>query len=339
MASPAEFLRLPYTPDLTQGGITYAVRSLHYTYDRMGGSTFSRLRRIVGGVAVELALRRHLNEQGIPFDVDGATPFTDPDNYDVRLGGHRCDLKSFLITRRRQIALLKHTPERLLSAPALVPADQAESATHSPQDLYLFAFLLGLNALAPDDIQKAVSAGQPTYLMHPLPRDWAQPSKWASLRPLSLKSEMDAELEVELGGQNEARDFITTTLRLPPLKKVTLPENFYSLSYIRAHEMPNARLGIHSPAQADIYIINPIDWGNIWLYGMDIWLVGWMTHEEFRRKAGIIPAGQRVFQYSETRVKNLALPVADLRSLPKLLEDVKAWENGRKTKDQRSRMD
>ena len=87
MLTASDLIRLPYTPDLTEGGIEYALRSLSYTYDRMGGSPYERLRRIVAGVAVELAFRRYLSQQNIPFDVKGATPFTDPDRYDVALGG------------------------------------------------------------------------------------------------------------------------------------------------------------------------------------------------------------------------------------------------------------
>jgi hypothetical protein len=52
MISTSDFVHLPCTPDLTEGGIAYAVRSLPYTYNRMGGSQYQRLRRIVSGVAV-----------------------------------------------------------------------------------------------------------------------------------------------------------------------------------------------------------------------------------------------------------------------------------------------
>ena len=93
MITASDFVHIPYTPDLTEGGIAYANRSLPHTYDRMGGSQFDRLRRIVVGVAVELAFRRYLAQQNIPFDIKGATPFTDPDHYDVSLGGHRCDIQ------------------------------------------------------------------------------------------------------------------------------------------------------------------------------------------------------------------------------------------------------
>ena len=108
MLPPSDIIHLPYTPDLSEGGIAYACRSLAYTYDRMGGSPVDRLRRIAAGVAVELAFRRYLGEQSVPFDVLGSTPFTDPDHYDVSLGGHRCDVKSYLLSRRRQVALVRN---------------------------------------------------------------------------------------------------------------------------------------------------------------------------------------------------------------------------------------
>jgi hypothetical protein len=62
---------------------------------------------------------------------------------------------------------------------------------------------------------------------------------------------------------------------------------------------------------------------------MSILFVGWLTREEFRQRASLIPAGARVFQYSQTRTKNLAVPVADLKPLGGLLEKVRDWETVR----------
>ncbi|HEX9331327.1 MAG TPA: hypothetical protein VF896_05530, partial [Anaerolineales bacterium] len=60
-------------------------------------------------------------------------------------------------------------------------------------------------------------------------------------------------------------------------------------------------------------------------YGMDILLAGYMTREEFSRRASFIQAGSRVFQYPQTYVKNLAVPVSDLKPLSDLFERVKVW--------------
>ncbi|NOY99406.1 MAG: hypothetical protein GXP40_09450 [Chloroflexi bacterium] len=326
MISTSDFIRIPYTPDLTTGGIAYACRSLPYTYNRMGGSDAKRMRRIVGGIAVELAFRRYLNEQGIPFDVKGATPFTDPDHYDISLGGRRCDIKSFLITRRKQIREMRRDPNAILNAPALVPADQFAAGGHSDRDLYLFAFLTGLLAASRADLEKAVTAEQPIYLIHPLQKKWARPRHWRPLGPLALKSESGQPLTIELGGQNAERDFLSKTITLPPHERVQIEAGFYALAYLHVSAMPTGRLGVHSPAIEETHLVAPEDWGNIWVYGMDILLTGYLTREEFRRRAEIIPAGSHVYQYSRTRTKNLAVPIAKLRPLSRLFERVRDWE-------------
>jgi len=329
MITPSDFLRLSYTPDLTEGGIAYAIRSLPYTYDRMGGSLFNRLRRIVAGVAVELAFRRHLSERDIPYDVKGATPFTDPDRYDVSLGGHRCDIKSFLISRRGQISSLRTQPELLLKAPALVPSDQHAADGHRDDDLYLFAFLTGLIAASREELSKALEAGQPTYLMHAMDKSWSKPINWQPINPLTLKSESDQTLTVEIGGQAQGREFLTRTVELPPRTRVKVEDEFYALASVHVDQLPRARLGIHSPYMDNTYLIDPFGWGNIWVYGMDIFLTGYIPHEEFGRKCSQIQPGSRVFQYSKTRTKNLAVPVADLKPLGRLFEQVKAWESSK----------
>jgi hypothetical protein len=258
--------------------------------------------------------------------VKGATPFTEPDRYDVSLGGHRCDIKSFLITRRPQISEVRRDPSVLLQAPALIPSDQFAAQTHSAQDLYLFGFLSTPTAASQEDVRKAFDAGQPIYLMHAFPREWSQPNQWTPLGRLVLKSEDEQTLRVEVGGQNQERDFITEQVELPCRKRIELADSFYTLAYVHARGIPSARIGVHSPVRKETYLIQPSEWGNIWLYGMDIWLTGYISHEEFRRKASHVAPGSHVFQYNVTRTKNLEVPVSELHPLGELLERVKAWE-------------
>ena len=68
----------------------------------------------------------------------------------------------------------------------------------------------------------------------------------------------------------------------------------------------------------------PIAWSNIWVYGMDIYLTGWISREEFRRRANLIHEGSRVFQYNQTRTKNLAVPVSDLKPMGELFKRVQS---------------
>jgi len=89
MLTASDLIHLPYTPDLTEAGIAYVCRSLALARAGLGKPTFNRLRRMVGGTAVELAFRRYLHEQSIPFKVSGNQPFTDPDRYDISLACRR----------------------------------------------------------------------------------------------------------------------------------------------------------------------------------------------------------------------------------------------------------
>ena len=326
MLTASDLVHLPYNLDLTEGGIAFACQSLACTCDRLGDSPVGHLQRIVGRVAAELAFRRQLAELAVPYKVLRATPFTHPDQYDVSLGRHRCIVKSFLITRRNQIAQIRQDPGILLQAPALLPVEQFAAEDNKPDDLYIFAFLLGIVTTAAADVDKAIAAGQPACLIHLLPEDWARPGNLILLEKLALKSECETSVAVEIGGQDAGRNFINSTLELPPRQRVVVEKNFYSLAYLCAHCRPEARIGLHSPVRGEAHIVRPHEWGNIWVYGMDVFLAGWLTHEDFRRKASVLNAGAHTFQVDCTRTKNLLVPVGELNPLGTLLEKVKTWE-------------
>ncbi|MHB8776877.1 MAG: hypothetical protein ACYC6R_03820 [Anaerolineales bacterium] len=318
MLTSSDLLRLPYTPDLTEGGIAYALRSLTHSFFRAGSSPYARLRRTVASVAVELAFRRHLSQQNIPFEVKAATPFTDHERYDVILGGHRCDLKSYLISHRAQIAEIRRNPSVLLNAPALVPSDQHAGDGHSPNDLYLFAFLSGLIAASQADLKKAITTKQPHYLVHAMPEEWRKPLNWNPLGALTLKSDSEEELLIEISGQDEGRELKRCTVSLLSKTKIMVNESFYSLASVHVRRMPDARVGLHCQAVKEAHIISPLEWGNIWVYGMEIFLAGFISRVEFSRRANPLLPNSKVFQYEHTRVKNLSLPVSNLKPVQDL---------------------
>jgi hypothetical protein len=232
-----DLLRLPYTRDLTEGGIAYALHALPYLHYRMGSSPYEHLRRVVAGAMVELAFRRYLSEQGIPFEVKSAAPFAEPDRYDVALGGRRCDLKTFLISHREQVAEIRRDPQMLLRAPALVASDQHAGGGH-PNDLYLFAFLPALVTASQSDLQKVIDTKQPHALVHVMPEGWKRPSKWSPLGTLVLKSEAEERLTIEIGGQAEGRERRSCSLNLPPQTRLEVQTDLFSLTYLHAQSRP-----------------------------------------------------------------------------------------------------
>jgi hypothetical protein len=326
MLSSADLLRLTYTRDLTEGGIAYALLSLSYK-----NLSYDQLRQTVAGTIVELAFRRYLSQQDIPFDITAATPFTDPARHDVTLGGHRCDIKSFLISHRDQIAEIRRDAGVLLNASALVPSDHYANHGISDNDLYLFAFLSGLIAASQSDLKKVEENNQPHYLMHVMPEKWRKPFNWNPLGQLVLKSESETEMLIEISGQDSGRGILTRTVNLPPKTRVTVDDPFYSVTAIHVKNIPSARLGIHCPAQKETQIISPLEWGNIWVYGINITLTGFISRGEFRQRAKLLAPNSRTFQYDHTKTKNLAVPVSELNPLPDLFARVREWKS-QKTK-------
>lgn len=323
MLTASDFIHLSYTRDLTDGGIAYALRSLPSTYHRADGSQHDRLRRIVAGAAVELAFRRYLSEHEIPFGVKGAVPFTDPERYDVSLTGQRCEIKSFLISRREQVLQIKHKPEILLNAPALVASDRNAAEGHLNSDIYLFAFLAGLVTSSAADLQKAIQNNQPHYLVHLMPDSWMRPREWNPLGKLVLKSDSEESQIVEIGGQDAGGEMRSLEVELPPRRRIEIDDRFFSVAYIHSKKALRARIGIYSPVRKETYIIGESDWGNIWVYGIDILLTGYLKREEFNHRASLLREGVRVFQYDRTRTKNLAVNVCDLKPVLELLEHAK----------------
>jgi hypothetical protein len=325
MVTPADLVSLDYTPDLTRAGIAYACRSLPYTYDRMGGSHAARLRRIVAGKVVELAFRRHLDDLQLPYDLLGSTPFTQPDHYDLALGGRRCDIKSYMVYQKNRIRQIRRQPEKLLEANALVPADQANASHLGEKDLYIFAFLTALITPRKKDVERALSAGQSIFLLYAMPQRLARPKNWRSLERIEFDSSASLPLTLEVGGQNDRREFQTRQLVLPPKGHRVWDVDLCSLVYVHVSDMPDGSLEVHIPRLKTTITIRPHLWGNIWVYGMRIILVGYLPRGEFLRRAKVLPAGRASFPYPSTQTTNLALPMRELRPVADLLERLSTW--------------
>ena len=144
-----------------------------------------------------------------------------------------------------------------------------------------------------------------------------------------MKSECAESIAVELGGLDGQRNFVTTTCELVPRTRLEVGQEFYSVAYLHAGRLPEARLGLHSPVCGAPYIIRPYEWADIWIRGKQILLAGWLTHEEFRSKAAVLNAGMPAYQFAHTHTKNLLVPLRDLNPLSGLLEKVREWEKRR----------
>ena len=322
MLTPSDITILPYDDQFSRAGAQYARDSLHFTYNRMRLNTGDRLRKIVTGIAFEMAARRWLESASIPYNRLGATAFTEPDRFDLALGGRRCDLKSSLIYDKDKIAALHADAGWALDAEALVPEDQFASERMGENDIYIFGFVTELEAAHHStDTEKANAKRLPAYIIHTPPRgQWANLKPWRPLGELAIQSKAFAPITVEIGGQAANRAAVRERIKLAPGSRVELKREYYSVLYLAVSRLPNGGISLRSPARKLAYWIAPADWSNIWVYGQRVYLCGWMNKHDFRVHSRHLPAGSPVKQYKHTATANRAMPIHDLRPMAELAD-------------------
>jgi hypothetical protein len=329
MQTAQDLIQIPYTPDLTLAAIAYLTQTMVQPGNPMDDLDFPQLRRVVGEKAVELAFRRMLVEREVSHQMVETKTFTAGGEMIVALGGRGCTIVSQLISDRKPISQVRNDPAALLEAQALVPDNAARRSLHE-EDLYIFASLLGLVTHSQQDLQKALDAHQPHYLFYKTPAEWATPRQWRSFAPFALKLDSDSPAAVELGGLNGERSGITFSVELPPRQRIEVSPDFHTLNYLHAEDLPTGTVGVHSPAQPKTLLVAPFQWGNLWVYGVKIVLLGYLSRREFHRKAAHLPSGSGVFGYPRTEQDYQSLPVSQLRPLPDLFIRANNWAHQQK---------
>ncbi|MEK7440439.1 MAG: hypothetical protein AAB571_04215 [Chloroflexota bacterium] len=319
----SDILVLPYDTQFSIAGVQYARDSLHYTHNRMHLKKVDRLRKIVAGVAFEMAVRRWLENESVPYQRLGATPFTEVDKFDLAIGGRRCDLKSHLIYNRFKIASLHKDPSWALEAQALIPEDQFESKRMEENDLYIFGFVTGLEARHSSETEKALAKNLPAFLVYTPPALWLNGHEWKPLGEIALKTNEAEPITVEVGGQGADRSAIHERVRLLPRTRTTVSHEYYSILYCAVPRIPRGDIGLRSSTLNQTHLIAPSDWGNIWIYGQRVYVCGWMNKSDFRVASHKLAAGSPVKQYTHTSTANRAMPIRDLRQMSELVEIAK----------------
>ncbi len=330
MLEPNDLITLPYTPDLTQAGIAYTCHSLPDYYVRTKPG-FNQLRQIVSEVAVELAFRRYLTAEDIPHGILEATPFTDPNRTDITMGGRRCNLQSYTLTKKNTIRQLRHHPEQLLQALAPIPVENIDSDHIRNEDIYVFALLTALVTTNQAELNRALAAGQQIYLINLLPKIWSNPDRLRSINKLTLKCDTSYEVTLDLGGLGPRQKYQKEQARLTPHQRVQVEQDFYTLTYLHIAPLPDGRIGIHSSKLKSTHIITPHEWGNIWVYGMEVVLLGYMKCGEFHRRATYQSFERRNLLLTCTNKKTLTVPVVELTPVPDLFRRVREWVKSRST--------
>ena len=325
MVTSADLISLAFNPELVANGITVTCRWLVESAGQSAAPGYPHVRERVAQICLELAFRRYVSQASLPHRFLDHTPFSEPQHRDIALGGRRCVLVPSLVSRSSLISRIRQEAGILLDFP--LPVTPGGGASDQPEDLYIFGFLLGTVTPSLRTLQKAVAAGRPIHLLHWLPSRCQYPRERpkgkGKVGTLTLVNEGNQPITLELSGHGDNREPLVQRIHLPP-GELNLETSFSSLSNLQVRELPGGDLSIHSSILGEVHRVQPIDWGNLWIYGEQIILAGYLTVDEYRQAA----RRQRAAQLSQPPAGWLEpkkLPVMVLKPLPYLFNRVGAW--------------
>jgi hypothetical protein len=327
MIDPPGCVRLPFTPDLTQAGITYACRHLPHLYLTQRDTSWKTLQNITLKTALELALHRYLIEQDIPIQRSQTTPFTEPERTDLFIGGRRCEIQSTLICSKEKIRRFKKAPARLLDETIPIQRTELLSDYYQNHDLHILTIATALIAPHQPKINQAIQAGQPASLIFLLSRRWNDCELWKPFNRLAFSYTGSTPINIEVGGQGQDNRFDTQRLHLIPSQTTQLNRSFSSIFYLHPEVLPNGSLTIFNQEKQRKFHIGLEKWLNIWIYGIEIIFVGYCTHIELIQKAYQNSVGAYPVRFPKDYPGDFRLPVRESNPFVKLVNWIKTWQS------------
>ena len=158
-----------------------------------------------------------------------------------------------------------------------------------------------------------------------LPSNWAFPIRWESLGTILVESNIATNIQLEFVGCNIHRQFQTERSILMPNSQLHLKKDFYTLSYIHTPNLPDGAIQVYSSFLKENYLVSRHAWNNLWIYGMDIIIGGYVTRVEYQKNTRRISKNSRNIESSGASKEIFTLPVQNLHSIKYLLERAKTW--------------
>lgn len=328
MLAPADLISLPYAPEFTRAGLEHLCRQLPYWGANFNKLTHDRMRQAVAQSAAELAFNRLLTQKQVPFHMTQTARFAEPNRFDLNLGGRRCQIINTMIASRKRIRELRRDPGALLGTSVLCPSQELQTNAWDDQDLVVYSIITALTTSDRRDLERALAAGQPSFLINILPHSWREANHFIygkPTQPVSLKSEASKTILLELGGVSRESTYQCEHIPLPPLLRVEAHKEFANLAYAHIDQLPDGRIAIHHADLAQTLTIQPERWANLWLYGIEVIVIGYVTRGQCKRRSQTFQKDMRVTANTAPARKNRYLPIKQLRPIEDLFTRVKDW--------------
>jgi hypothetical protein len=310
--------------EFVEDGTKYAEKSWVYTFNRMGkADIYERMKNIVKGIIPQSAIEYLLKKNRIKYETKDRKRWFEINRYDIFVEGRKYDIKAnFIDTRRPEFSTLSPTNlEPLLDCSALVPTDQLHSRSMGDKDIYIFCFITGrandLYGYNPKEVLvRRLNQIDGRWILHGFwEYEFIKPPKWIQqygkkkLGRISLRSSSkhDDGKEFLIGGTIEEKKFLTEKITLDKQKASTENETI----------KPRGGFNIQK-VKGEFQLIQN-DWNDIWFYDGTIYIVGYMTKEEFKRKSKEIKRFDKTVKQFEPKTDNNRLYVYDLHPIREIL--------------------
>ncbi|MEM0143077.1 MAG: hypothetical protein QXL94_03885 [Candidatus Parvarchaeum sp.] len=327
--------------------LDYALRSFYLTFNRMGtASPYRRIKNIAKGLIAEFAVEYFLKHNKLNVRRRGRTPWYAIDRYDLDVGKIKIDIKSnFIDLGNKSLTLSNDLRLDVLNCKALVPADQLNSKSLGPNDVYIFPFLSGYlrefkNYNPSESLLRPNIDGR--KIVHAFwDYEWWKPKKWEEekyagnapqLGQIYIKSDNnnDKGFKFKLIGTSARRKFEQETIELNESCEALSEKSFFQLFAIvsEGDRIPSGKLFIYAKKVPNLiekimprggFVINKNktiqnDWDDTWIYDSKTFIAGFITKARFKRISKLVPrfTKEKLF---ETKTENKGVKAKRLSSI------------------------
>ncbi len=318
MLEAADFITLPYTPDLNWAGIAYVCRMLAQPIWDARNPTYPQLRQVVAEKAATLALIRYLETRDVRFRIYNLAPFTDPNRSDIVIAGRRCEIRCSLSFQKTKTLTSAHTIGRLMKATALVPKDRIADENLGNEEIFIFSFVSALrnNALSG-------RSNNYEYMLYKMPESWNRPQNRVPLGLVRISNNSHKKVALEVAGYNNNHELQIEKLEIRPQECGVSGKIFDHLIYLHPDHVPDGAVTVYSTSRDKPLTILPHQWGNIWVYGVHIILCGSITISEVRRRIQGVSGSERKKPRTGLNQQHFRITIRELHPLDELFSEAK----------------
>jgi len=283
---------------------------------------------------MEEAFKGLLETRDIAYSLEGKTHWTQKDRFDILIGGCKYDIKGCCVKNTHYITGIENDPGWFLDCSALVPTDQLHSRSLTPTDYYVFPFLIGRELPSADDLSSLFGEYPDKYLIHLFWKyAWCKNKERAPLGKLVFKNNSTEIITLEIGGQDENKDYFEETLEIKPKRSRRTKAEFSTVLFLHSPNLVQGPISIESEKAGLRESVKPEEWENIWFYDGYVFFTGYIAKGDFLDKSKEIPRFYKECkQYGDTQTENNMMLIKELLPLKRLLSTT-----GGKRKDDRKK--